>query len=165
MDFKDKVKGISKKVSDVAESTYKTVADKSGKLVEEAKLKLRTNELESDIEKIYIELGEAVYEQYKAGQDVGKEASKSCKQVEKMLKEIKKMDTKILYMKNLRVCENCLDTIGVDNKFCPTCGEKQKAVKIKEEKKEEVAENKVCPECETVHGLDVNFCTKCGYKF
>lgn len=165
MDFKDKVKDISKKVSDVAESTYKTVADKSGKLVEEAKLKLRTNELESDIEKIYVELGEAVYEQYKAGHDVGKEAAKSCKQVEKMLKEIKKMDTKILYMKNLRVCENCLDTIGIDNKFCPTCGEKQKAVKIKEDKKEEVVENKVCPECGTVHGLDVNFCTKCGYKF
>lgn len=165
MDFKDKVKDISKKVGDVAESTYKTVADKSGKLVEEAKLKIRTNELEADIEKIYVELGEEVYEKYKSGADIGKEAAKSCKQVEKMLKEIKKMDTKILYMKNLRVCENCLDTIGLDNKFCPTCGEKQKTVKIKEEKKEEVAENKVCPECDTVHGLDVNFCTKCGYKF
>ena len=38
MDFKDKVKDVWEKAGDVAEKTYKTVADKSNRLVEEAKL-------------------------------------------------------------------------------------------------------------------------------
>ena len=164
MDFKDKFKDITKKVGNVAQDTYKTVADKSGKFVEEAKLKIKTNDLESDIERIYTEIGEAVYEKYKSGEDVGKAFAKECKEIDKMYKEIKDMDVKVLFLKNLRICESCGDTIGIDNKYCPVCGEKQKKVKIKEEKAEEI-EQKICPKCKTIHGVDVNYCTKCGYKF
>ena len=166
MDFKDRVKDITKKVGTVAENTYKTVADKSGKFVEEAKLKIKTSDLEKDVENIFQDIGEAVYEKYKSGEDVGKNFAKDCKDVDKMYKEIQKMDVKILLLKNLRVCEDCGDTIGIENKFCPTCGEKQKKVKVKEDKKEEeeITQN-ICPECNTVHGLDVNYCTKCGHKF
>ena len=45
MEFMKKVNEISKAVGKTASETYSTVADKSGKLVEEAKLKITKNYL------------------------------------------------------------------------------------------------------------------------
>ena len=165
MDFKDKVRDFIEKTGDVAEKTYKTVADKSNKMVEEAKLKIKVSDTESEITGMLQEIGIKVYEKYKSGSALDKELAKDCKAIEKLYKDIEKMDIKSLYLKDLRICEACQETIGIENKYCPTCGAKQKKVRISEEKKEEVVTQKVCPECETVHGVEVNFCTKCGYKF
>jgi len=165
MDFKDKVKDVIEKAGDVAEKTYKTVADKSNKIVEEAKLKIKVSDTESEITGMLQEIGIKVYEKYKSGAALDKELSKDCKAIEKLYKDIEKMDIKSLYLKDLRICESCSETIGIENKFCPTCGAKQKKVRIPEDKKEEVITEKICPECETVHGTEVNYCTKCGHKF
>ena len=165
MDFKDKVKDAFEKASDVAGKTYKSVADKSSKLVEEAKLKIKVSETETEIAELFKEIGLSVYEKYKSGAKIDTALAKECKRIEKMYKEIEMLDIKVLYLKDLRVCEACSETIGIENKFCPVCGEKQKKVKIKEDKKEQELTEKVCAECGTIHGVDVNFCTKCGYKF
>lgn len=165
MDFKDKVKDVSRKVSDVAEKTYKTVASKSTQIIEETKLKIKLNDTEEEIAKLFEEIGLNIYEQYKSGKKIDTGIVKTCKRIDKLYKDIDKMDTKVLYLKNLRVCENCNEAIGVDNKFCPVCGYKQKKIKIKEEIKNENITTKICSQCETVHGEDVNYCTKCGQKF
>lgn len=165
MDFKDKVKDVWEKAGDVAEKTYKTVADKSNKMVEEAKLKIKVSDTEAEITGMLQEIGIKVYEKYKSGLALEKDLAKDCKAIEKLYKDIEKMDIKCLYLKDLRICEACFETIGIENKFCPTCGAKQKKVRISEDKKEETITEKVCPECETVHGVEVNFCTKCGHKF
>ena len=62
MDFKDRVKDVWEKAGDVAEKTYKTVADKSNKLVEEAKLKIKVSDTESEITGMLQEIGIKVYE-------------------------------------------------------------------------------------------------------
>ena len=53
MEFMKKVEEISKKVGDTASNTYNTVADKSGKLIEETKLKISISDKETDIDEIY----------------------------------------------------------------------------------------------------------------
>lgn len=164
MDFKESVKDISKKVGNVAEKTYKTVASKSTKIIEETKLKIKLSDTEEEISKMFEDIGLSVYEKYKSGEKIDTEVAKVCKRIEKLYKEIEQMDTKVLYLKNLRVCENCNEAIGVNNKFCPACGYKQKKVKIKEEEKKEEVLAKKCPDCESVYGEDVNYCTKCGQK-
>ena len=55
-----KIEEISKIVGSTATSTYNTVADKSGKLIEETKLKLAISDKEADIEEIYKEMGKTV---------------------------------------------------------------------------------------------------------
>lgn len=169
MEFMKKVEEISKKVGDTATTTYNTVADKSGKLIEETKLKIAISDKETDIDEVYEEIGKAVYNAYKAGEDVGKEFTKQSKKIDKLNEEIKEMNKKILFNKSLRVCETCGETISLQSKFCTNCGEKQKAVKFKEEKKvikkEEVEVEKVCPECGEVCEPTVKFCNKCGHKF
>lgn len=165
MEFSDKVKDVSKKVGDVAEKTYKTVADKSNQLIQNTKLKIKISDLEQEIEIMYNDFGKRVYEKFKAGEEVpGFE--KECKKISKMYKEIEELDSKSLNLKGLRKCSNCMTAIEVEAKYCPSCGQKQK--KIKEDKVEKVEKepiSKVCEACGTEHPLDVNFCTKCGNKF
>lgn len=169
MEFMKKVEEISKKVGDTASSTYNTVADKSGKLIEETKLKISISEKQTNIDEIYEEIGKAVYNQYKSEEDVGKEFTKQCKKIDKLNDEINSMNIKILYNKGLRNCSSCGEVIALDSKFCTNCGEKQKAFKLKEDKKvikkDEVEVEKVCPECGQVFEPTAKFCNKCGHKF
>ena len=170
MDFKEKVTEISKKAGKVATDTYNTVADKSGKLFEEAKSRISISDMEKEIDKIYESIGITIYEEYQKGENVGKTFAKECKKIDKLNKEIEELNKKILFNKGLRICQNCDETISANATFCPSCGEKQKAVKIKETKKadkeeEEVLKEHVCPQCGKIEPPESRFCTKCGYKF
>ena len=171
MEFKKKVSEISKKVGKTATDTYNTVADKSGKFIADTKLKISISDKETDIEKIYENMGKAIYEQYKSGEDVGKDFTKECKNIDKMKKEIDEMNKTILYNKELRICESCGEVIPLEATFCAMCGSKQKPVKLKankeEKEKEEAKEKnkeKVCPQCGLVCSAGTKFCIKCGYK-
>lgn len=170
MEFMKKVTEISKMVGKTATDTYNTVADKSGKFIADTKLKLSISDKETDIEKVFEDMGRTVYDSYKSGEDVGKVFTKECKKIDKMKKEIDEMNKTILYNKGLRTCEKCGEVIPTESTFCANCGQKQKPIKIKEESKEEkeVIEEKivekVCPQCGLVCQAGSKFCTKCGYK-
>lgn len=166
MEFMKKINEISKVVGKTASDTYNTVADKSGKAIEDAKLKLSIAEKEEEINEIYAKMGKAVYTSYKDGEDVGKAFTKESKSIDKKISEIDDMNKKILFNKSLRVCSECGEIINLDSTFCPNCGTKQKALKIKTEKKEEIKkeENKVCPQCGLVSSPASRFCTKCGME-
>ncbi|MEG1008483.1 MAG: zinc ribbon domain-containing protein [Clostridia bacterium] len=167
MEFLKKINEISKKVGEGATETYKTVADKSGKLFEEAKNKIAISDKQNDIEQIYCDMGKTVYDVYVKGEDVGKAFSKECKNIDKINDEVEEMKKNILFNKKLRKCQNCNEIIDIDSVYCINCGEKQKAVKIKKEKKEVEKEEEtlVCPTCGTVAEKEAKFCAKCGYKF
>lgn len=165
MEFMKKINEISKAVSKTATDTYNTVADKSGKAIEDAKLKISISEKEEEINEIYVKMGKAVFEEFKKGEDVGKAFTKESKLVEKKLAEIDEMNKKILYNKSLRICAECKEVINSECTYCPNCGSKQKPIKFKNEKKEEkkeVLENKVCSQCGLVCEPTSKFCTKCG---
>jgi len=170
MDFMKKINELSKKVGDGVADTYKTVTDKSGKLLEEAKVRIAISDKEANIEQTYVSMGRTVYDVYSKGEDVGKAFSKECKSVDKINAEIDEMNKIILYNKKIRKCENCSELIGLESVYCENCGEKQKTIKLKKvEEKEEVkkvpAVERVCPTCGYVCDENAKFCPKCGYKF
>ena len=82
MEFMKKVNEISKIVGKTATDTYNTVADKSGKVIEDAKLKMAIADKEDDIDAIYKEMGKTVYDTYKTGEDVGKAFTKEGKKID-----------------------------------------------------------------------------------
>lgn len=172
MDFMKKVNEITQKVGETATETYKTVADKSGKIIEEAKLKSDISKKENEIKVIFETVGRAVYDSYKSGEDVGKAFTKESKKIDKLNSEIEDLNTKILYNKSLRKCSNCGEVIPLNSEYCQNCGDKQKTVKIKDEKstkssdsKNEEKAEKVCPQCGIIVEPEAKFCPKCGYKF
>lgn len=167
MEFMKKINEISKAVGKTATDTYNTVADKSGKMIEDTKLRISMSEKEEEITSIYEEMGKTVYDLYKKGEDVGKAFTKDSKRIDKALAEIKDMNEKILLNKGLRTCPECGEVVSIEGQFCTSCGKKLKTIKVKEEKKEEkeVEKEKVCPQCGLVCEPSTKFCGKCGYKF
>ena len=113
MEFFDK---LGKKASEA----YKVTADKTGKIAKEAKLKMKMNELKSEINDIYQDIGKSVYENHvKENKD----------DIYKQLKDKKK-------------CPNCFTEIEKDVKFCPECGAKQETNIDDKSKEVEIVDEK-----------------------
>lgn len=170
MDFMKKINDLTQKVGETATETYKNVADKSGKIIEEAKSKNEISDKQDVIEESFKAIGKTVYESYLSGEDVGKVFTKECKKIEKATKDIEDLNTKILYNKNLRKCDNCGEVIALNSEYCQNCGQKQKTFKITTEKKDNEKQQKdniekVCPQCGNICEPEAKFCPKCGYKF
>lgn len=63
MDFFDK---LSKKATEA----YKITADKTGKFAKDTKLKIKMNDLKSQIDEIYEDIGKKVYEKHLREEDI-----------------------------------------------------------------------------------------------
>ena len=126
MDFFDK---IGKKASEA----YKVTADKTGKLAKEAKLRMKISDLKSQINDIYKEIGETVYQKHtRNGEyDIEKEIEEKCTKIDVLSDEIDS---------NLKQCSSCFAEIEKDVKFCPKCGAKQEEIKEEPAKEVEVIE-------------------------
>lgn len=120
MEFFDK---LGKKATEA----YKMTADKTGKIAKEAKLKLKIGELKSQINEIYKEIGEKVYEKHIREEeiDIQKVLEEQCTKIDVLSDEIDSMLQKCLTLRDKKQCPNCNYQIDKDDKFCPKCGQKQ----------------------------------------
>lgn len=135
MDFFDK---LGKKASEA----YKVTADKTGKLAKEAKLRMKMNELKSEINDIYEEIGKIVYQKHVREEeyDISKEIEEHCTKIDCLSDEIESNLKQCLELKDKKQCQKCYEEIEKDAKFCPKCGEKQDEVKEEPAKEVEVIE-------------------------
>ena len=135
MEFFDK---LGKKASEA----YKVTADKTGKLAKEAKLRMKIADLKSQINEIYKEIGEIVYQKHtRDGEyDIEKEIEEKCTKIDVLSDEIESNLKQCLELKDKRQCPNCFAEIEKDVKFCPKCGTKQEEVKEEPAKEVEVIE-------------------------
>ena len=136
MEFFDK---LGKKASEA----YKVTADKTGKLAKEAKLRMKISELKSQINDIYKEIGECVYQKHtREGEyDISKEIEEKCTKIDVLSDEIDSNLKQCLELKDKRQCPNCFAEIEKDVKFCPKCGTKQEEIKEEPAKEVEIIEN------------------------
>ncbi len=136
MDFFDK---LGKKASEA----YKVTADKTGKLAKEAKLKLRMNDLKSQINDIYENIGKKVYEKHTREEniDIKKDLEEECTQIDVLSAEIEDILQECRNLKDKRQCQKCYKEIDKDAKFCPECGEKQEETEPVDVEETEEPEN------------------------
>lgn len=100
MAFKENItSGFSKIVKTVGEGAA-TVAKKSGEIVEISKLNLSMTTEKNNIEKLYKEIGEMVFEKYSSGEAVDFDLEKFCKEIENSNNNIKQIKEKIEDIKN-----------------------------------------------------------------
>ncbi len=138
MEFFDK---LGKKASEA----YKVTADKTGKIAKEAKLKLKMNDLKSQINDIYKDIGKKVYEKHVREEniDIKSELEEECTQIDVLSGEIENILEECRELNDKKQCQNCHAEIEKNSNFCPECGEKQEVVEepqIEEAKTEEVVE-------------------------
>ena len=135
------------KLGNKASEAYKVTADKTGKLAKEAKLRMKISELKSQINDIYKEIGECVYQKHtRDGEyDISKEIEEKCTKIDVLSDEIDSNLKQCLELKDKRQCPNCFAEIEKDVKFCPKCGTKQEEIKEEPAKEVEIIEDNKNP--------------------
>ena len=130
------------KIGKKASEAYKVTADKTGKLAKEAKLRMKIADLKSQINDIYKEIGETVYQKHtREGEyDITKEIEEKCTKIDVISDEIESNLKQCLELKDKRQCPSCFAEIEKDVKFCPKCGAKQEEIQEEPAKEVEVIE-------------------------
>lgn len=119
MDFFNK---LSKKTNEA----YQSAKEKTVKLSGEIKLKNKISDLKEQINKEYEEIGKAVYERMKIGEDASKEEiAPKCEEISRLNEEIEKAEVEILTLKNIKKCSNCGTELALESEFCSKCGKEQ----------------------------------------
>lgn len=132
MDFFNK---LGKKASE----TYKVAADKTGKVAKEAKIRMKISELRTQINNIYKEIGEIVYQKHirEEEYDISKDIEDKCTKIDVLSDEIETHLKECLELKDKKQCSKCFTEIEKNMKFCPSCGEKQEQTNEEVKKIEE----------------------------
>lgn len=115
------------KLTKKATETYKTAAEKTGKIASETKLKLKINDNKSKINNIYMEIGKTVYQKYVLGQetDIKNDLQKELEKLDELSNQIKEYEEEILKLSDMKQCINCKNKIDKNAKFCQICGTEQ----------------------------------------
>lgn len=102
----------------------KNVAQKSSDMVETTKLNMSISQEKEKISKLYHEIGAAVYEQYKLGNDLG--LGEKCVLIAEYEAKIEEIQNKVLEIKNAMKCPGCGAEVSAETVFCAQCGYKIK---------------------------------------
>ena len=162
MEINETLNQIGKKVSKTFSKTYKVATEKSGKLIEEAKLRMQIASENDKISEKLEQIGAAVYEDFKAGNTNYSDFEDLCKEIEESEVNVEEMRSKILEMKKMKKCAVCDTEIAREDRYCSKCGAEQEVIEDEEEEKYEKTDN--CPYCDAKLAKNATFCSACGTK-
>ena len=117
MEWFEKVKGTVKKTADIA-------YEKSSQAVEITKINFKISEVESEIKKIYTELGMKTYKEYKNGSEISEELKTICNEIDKKIADVEIYKKQLEEIKEIKICKNCGEKNVCEANFCKKCGEK-----------------------------------------
>lgn len=155
------LENLGKRVGEAAQAAAK----KSGELVETTKLNVNISSEEDKIQKLYTQIGKALYEKYTAAGVTDDDVKESCEAVKVHEQNIKALRDKILELKGTKLCINCGTEMERTQIFCSKCGTKND-MPAPETAAEapQAAASPVCPACGSVLQPGAGFCTNCGTK-
>lgn len=160
MDINQKLNFLGKNVSKTFTKTYKAATEKSGKLIEEAKLRMQIATENDKISEKLEKIGGLVYEDFKAGNSAYADFEDICKEIEESEISVCNMKAKILEMKRMKLCNVCDASLSINDRFCSKCGAEQDI----EEHEDTNSKFDTCPYCNEKLDKDAAFCTSCGTK-
>ena len=160
MEINETLNQLGKKVSKTFSKTYKVATEKSGKLIEEAKLRMQIASENDKISEKLEQIGDTVYEDFKSGESAYADFEEICKEIEESEASIQEMRSKILEMKKMKRCAVCDTEMAKEDRFCSKCGAEQEVTL--EEESFEKTDN--CPYCDAKLAKDATFCSACGTK-
>lgn len=117
MEWFNNLKGTVKKTADKA-------YEKSSQIVEITKINYKINVAEGAIDRLYLELGTKVYEDYKNSNELSEELKSICDAIDNKFFEIGTLKNQIDEIKEVQACKSCGSKNSLASKFCSGCGEK-----------------------------------------
>lgn len=120
MEFFDK---LGKKASEA----YKITADKTGRMAKETRIKIKMNELKSEVSDLYEKIGKKVYEKHITEEEISikRDLEAECTKIDVLSDEIERLLQECLDLKDKKQCQNCYRQIEKQDNYCPNCGQKQ----------------------------------------
>jgi Zn finger protein HypA/HybF involved in hydrogenase expression len=149
---------IGKKVGEAAQAA----ARKSSEIVEITKLNANISSEEDKIQKLYIQIGKAVYGEFVSPGEIKEDFKALCSQIAEHEQNIKALREKISEVKGIRQCINCGAELERSQIYCPKCGTKNEPAQFAEEPSQPAAV--FCPSCGCSLDQNALFCTNCGTK-
>lgn len=133
------------KIGKKASEAYKVTADKTGKIAKEAKIKMKMNELKSEIDDLYNEIGKKIYEKYVTNEEINikQDLEEELTKIDVLSAQIDTNLKECLELKDKKQCKKCFTNIDKEANFCPNCGAKQDEEQIKEVEILEQTDNKI----------------------
>ena len=127
MDFFEK---LGKKATE----TFNSAAEKTNKIANEAKLRIKINDCKSKIKDVYQDIGKVVYQKFVLdGQlEVKEDIQEQLSKIKEYTDKIEEYEKQILELTNLKQCANCKNKIEKNAKFCPECGAEQPEEEVHE---------------------------------
>ncbi len=142
---------------DFLRNVTREVGKKSGQLVEQTKLASKINAEENKMEKLFVQLGEKVYEAFRDGEEFGEDYNVIFSDLNMINMSLEELRAEMLEVKGVHICPNCGAEVEKDSQFCTKCGTKMAA-------EEEAAPEVACVQCGTQIPEGTVFCPECGAK-
>ena len=121
----EKIKTGANKVTKNAEKFTKTASAKVGNMTREAKLKYALKDVEDRIDEAYMEIGKAVYYNFKNNEDEA-EHYEIFGKIDALTEEATEIKETIASIRNSAVCPSCSGFVNEDDVYCSKCGAKLK---------------------------------------
>lgn len=153
------LENFGKKASEIAQAAAK----KSTEIVEVTKITMNITSEEDRIKKQYTTIGQKLYEEYRSNPGQYPEFSEQFKEINALMENIRKLKSRLLDAKNMRICDTCEAEIDKKVAFCPKCGAKQEILQ-KDTGEGKESSGPSCPSCGAGVGEDQVFCPGCGTK-
>ncbi|WP_371375269.1 zinc ribbon domain-containing protein [Sporomusa aerivorans] len=140
-------------------NSTKSIAKKSGNMVESVKLKADLDALDNEIKRRKTELGAVIYRLFIEEKLQIPEIESICLDITRCNKEIEMINAQIESLKiSSNNCPECAATNPPDAQFCADCGNKLNITSSYSESKV------LCEKCSFKNDYSAKFCAKCGKK-
>lgn len=114
---------VWEKTKDVAD----TAGKKAGDAVELSKYKIECIKLDSEIKKLYEQLGSSVYSMKKGGYENRDLIDSLSEEIDEAMERLRELNDKIADVKKQNVCPVCKTKNPKENFYCAKCGSKIKS--------------------------------------
>jgi len=103
--------------------TFDAATRKSQDALEVNKLNNQIKKLEDEADKLYLSIGQKVYQDpVLAKQETKNHVNSQIYSLELLHRQIHDAKRKVLFLKDLVECDSCQKIVSVNTKYCPDCG-------------------------------------------
>lgn len=112
------------KIGEEARKAFRFVKNETGKFVESAKLTYTASDIESQLNKIYTQIGKNFYDICIAEDSIPEDFSAEFEKIAELKKQLENAKDKISEIKNTKKCTACSASLNEGDTYCRKCGAK-----------------------------------------